>query len=218
MSKKILILLAAVFILGTVVVIVEKPFHERFDTGEGSLFYPDLKEADIAAIEIEYLVNGTRFEKDLDGKWVVSLKETAIQKKIEEADKKEAKNKSAEKGKQEKSTAEKTAQKKLPAEPSKVEELITTLVELKKGTPVTDDPEKQGPLELTNAALNVALFDAKGKKLARLFVGKQGPDIFSTFVRDETDGHIYLVDEQLSGIFNRPIEEWAKKEEEKEKN
>ena len=205
MTKKILILLSLVVILGLVVILAQKPFHHRFDTGEGSPFYPDLKEEEIAALEIEYLVNGTRFEKDPEGKWLVMTKETELQKQIGAEEKKQAKQ-----------TEEKIEHKKITADGDKVQEIIDTLVELKKGPPVTDNPEKQGLLELTDAALNVAAFDMQGKELAKLYVGKQGPDIFSTFVRNKGDNTIYLVDKHLSGIFSRPIEEWLKKEEEKQ--
>lgn len=200
MTKKTLILFGVVFLLGLVVVLVEKPFRHRFDTGEGSLFYPDLKEEEIAAIEIEYLANGTRFEKDPAGKWLVQLKETELQKQV---------------GAQEKKPAKEINHKKLPADGDKVQEVIDTLVELEKGPPVTDNPEKQGLLELTEASLHVTAFDAEGKDLAKLYVGKQGPDIFSTFVRDGGDNTIHLVDKHLPGIFNRPIEEWVEKEEDK---
>ena len=40
--------------------------------------------------------------------------------------------------------------------------------------------------------------------------------LMATFVRNKGDNTIYLVDKHLSGIFSRPIEEWLKKEEEKQ--
>lgn len=192
MTKKILILFFAVFLLGLVVVFLEKPFGTRYESEGETPFYPELKVEDVAAIEIEYFTRGTRFEKDEEGKWQVRSKKTKLQEEIE---------------KQKKPSLTEV----FPADPQKVAQILEIFTGLKKRAPVSTNPEKQGLLHLTNVSLNVTLLNQDGNKLARLFLGKQGPDIFSTFIRDENSSEVYLVNKHLQGIFDRTLEEWKEK-------
>lgn len=172
---------------------LDHPFSDRFGLEEGP-FFPGLKKEDIASIEIEFFIQGTRFEKDSSGDWFVAAKKTALQEQLE----KEKKTDSL--------PAVSTG--KFQADPQKVQGIITAITDLQKGTAVSDNPAKQGVLQIAPAGLKVTLFDAKGKKLARLFVGKQGPDLFSSFVRDEESDTIYLVEGNLQGLLNRQFSDW----------
>lgn len=57
-------------------------------------------------------------------------------------------------------------------------------------------------------SLHVVFFGPHNKELARLRIGRQGPDLFSTFVTlgDSTD--VYLVEENLFNLMMREFEEW----------
>lgn len=57
-------------------------------------------------------------------------------------------------------------------------------------------------------SLHVVFFGQQDKELARLRIGRQGPDLFSTFVTlgDSTD--VYLVEENLFNLMMREFEEW----------
>lgn len=101
---------------------------------------------------------------------------------------------------------------KAEADVDKVNNLIDVLLGLEAGLPVSTNPDKQNELQVGNAGLKVTLFDTKGEKKGLLMVGKQGPNLFSTFVRKEGENEIYLVEEYLAGIVNQPWEAWKKKE------
>lgn len=195
MSKKILILLTLILVLGGLVLVLEHPFSDRFGVKEKP-FYPNLEKDEVAAIEIEYFIQGTRFEKDNQGNWTVAAKKTELQENLEKEKKTDP--------------LPAISTVKFPANPDKIGTILTTLTDLKKGTEVSDNPEKQGILQIAPTGLKVTLFDEKGKKLVRLFVGKQGPDLFSSFVRDEASNGIYLVEGNLQGLLNRQFEDWKK--------
>lgn len=98
------------------------------------------------------------------------------------------------------------------ADSEKANNLIDILLGLEVGLLVSTNPDKQNELQVGNAGLKVTLFDTKGEKKGLLMIGKQGPNLFSTFVRKEGENEIYLVDEYLSGIVNVPFDAWKKKE------
>ncbi|MDO8520022.1 MAG: DUF4340 domain-containing protein [Deltaproteobacteria bacterium] len=187
MSKKIVILLSIILFLGALVLLLDNPFEDRFSTEE-ELFYPDLKKEEIAAIEIEHFIQGVRFEKKEKAEWLVKEFETPLAKQV----------------------GSKPEANQAPADPQKIDQIITVLTELKKETPISANPEKQGLLQISKAGLNVTFLDGKGKKIARLFIGKQGPDLFSSFVRDEKSDDVYLVEGNLQGLLNRRFEDWQR--------
>ncbi len=101
---------------------------------------------------------------------------------------------------------------KFLADVERVDRILHFFTEVKKGEPMTTDENKFPALQLDTTGISVTLFNAKGDKLSRMIIGKQGPDVFSTFVRDENDKKAYLVETYLTNMLNVPIEEWKKKE------
>lgn len=233
MTKKIFILFGIVIILGLIALVVEKPHLDRFSRNEEIKIYSSLKTEDITAVEIEYFTQGTRLEKGTDGQWMVQSKKTEMLKQIEEsekakeieADKTKSKGNSPKgsqtRGKKKESEKDNATtesepnlkgDEKYPADAEKIEGLLDTLTLLNRNTLVTSNPDKHDSLELGSKGLNVTLYNSKGVKVVKLKVGKQGPNLFSTFVRDENENNVYLVDEYLKGYLNVPAEGWKKKE------
>lgn len=202
MSKHILKLAILAIFLGLLV------FFRPWEMApKSSLFYPRLKVDEVVAIEVEHFIEGLRFERGSDGQWTVAPKKTALKEQVEGQEK-------ATKGEEEKLLEEKT--EKFPADAEKVLQIIQTVSTLEKHEPVSSNPEKQNTFQIFPAGLKVSFFNKDGKQIARLFVGKQGPDYFSTYVKDENSSEVYLVSEPLPSLLNRTIEEWKKKEGEKE--
>ena len=208
MTGKIKILLLVLLILSGLVLLVDNPFSRRFEP-EGTLLFPSLKKDAVTAIEIENLMEGIRLTKDEKGDWKVEKKQTELARKIEEQESRTPDKKKEGRGETSKETGP------VPADPAKADQVIALLAGLKKGTPVSTNPEKQGQFQVTEVALNVTLFDKGGSKLARIFVGKQGPNFFSTFIRADGSSEVYLSEETFTAG-RQPLEEWKKKEEGKQ--
>lgn len=98
-------------------------------------------------------------------------------------------------------------QQTFPANPDQVNRVLQFLTTVTKGILITTDKTKFPALQLTEG-LEIIVKNAEGKKLAGMIIGKQGPDIFSTFVRDDSEDKAYLVEAYLTGMLNVPIEEW----------
>ncbi len=194
MKRKIVFLTCIVVALGLFIALFEKP--NRFEPENKFSLFPDLKSTEIGAIEIDYFVKGTRLEKGNQNQWWVTEKETELGGKIAEKTKNE----------------DKKSPQREEADTEKVTHMIEVLTGLQVGLPVSTNPDKQNELQVGNSGLKVTLFDAQGEKKEILRVGKQGPTLFSTFVRKEGKNEIYLVDEYLSGIVNLPLDAWKKKE------
>ncbi|HBF11850.1 MAG TPA: hypothetical protein DDW49_00420 [Deltaproteobacteria bacterium] len=204
MSKKILTLLVVFLALGLVVALFEKPFGPKNET-IGEPFIQISKE-NIVAIEIEHFIQGFKFSKNAENKWVVEEKKTALQEKMEQTKPDTAKKEGA---KDKKKTGETSTP--VVANQEMVERMIDVLLALPKGVPVTNNPEKYTLFEIHDYGLNLGFFDKEGKKLARVYIGKEGPDLFSSYVRLEGEKEVYLVAEQLKGMLNHTLDEWKER-------
>lgn len=201
MTGKVKYLLLVLLVLSVLVLLVENPFSTRFNPKESTLF-PGLKKDEVAAIEIENLMEGIRLSKNDKGEWGVAEKKTELAKKIEEQSK-DAKSKAGE-------PPAVAVPAPGPADPEKAGQVVALLADLRKGTPVSSNPEKHSLFQVTEVGRKVTLFDKGGKKVARLFVGKQGPNFFSTFIRPDNSSEVYLSDAPFH-VLRQPLEEWSLK-------
>ena len=212
MNKKIITLLIIILALGGVVLVFDNPFQAQFRQAENKLFFPNLKIENLAAIEISYFTQGVRLEKTpgaqgLDGPWMVKNMPTDLTKKIESQSDNDSKSQVTRDNLR--STDDGVPYE---ADPDKVQALLEQLVSLQHGAPSTSDPAKQEGFDLSETrAHQILLRDKDDKEMAKIFVGKQGPDPFSTFVRLPDNNDIYLIDDYLPRYFSFPTEEWRKK-------
>lgn len=95
-----------------------------------------------------------------------------------------------------------------PADAAKVSEALTTLQQFTTTSLVSTNPEKQGVFQVNQLGLQVRAYDAAGALLAHVYVGKQGPDFFSTYVRHGGEDRVYLTRTSLSGHFPTVLEYW----------
>ncbi len=182
MTKKTTILSFILILVGLIAFIMDHPFQHRFEPENIKPFYPNLDTQSITVIEINYFTQGTRLEKK-DHTWFVQGRKNPPLPDWGE---------------------------QVEADESKVMDLLSAVKELEISDPVTSDPQKQSAFQLIPNSLSVTLWDNTGEKKVRFYIGKQGPDIFSTFIRDENSNDIYLVDIALQGMLNIPWEEWKK--------
>ncbi len=103
-----------------------------------------------------------------------------------------------------------SGEKPYPADGALVSSALSTLKELKPDSIASRNQEKYRALQVDEvSALKVVAFDPNGKKLVSLFVGKKGPTFTSQYVRKFQENVVYLVNKNLSAVFEK--DEWRDK-------
>jgi len=199
MKRKLNILFVVTGILVFMFMFLKNPFEDKHDASYIP-FYPSLKYDDVAAVEIENFVYGTKLVKQEDGGWTISPLKTKLRKKVEQKD----------------NSLENNIDELItyPADEKKVERLINKLVDLERNEPVSVNAENHGVYEISDLSMNVKLKDEKQKILAHLFIGKSGPTPYMTYIKDASSDDVYLVSEILRGLVDQALEGWKKKPEE----
>jgi hypothetical protein len=60
-------------------------------------------------------------------------------------------------------------------------------------------------------ATEVVLLGPEEKEIAHLYIGKSGPDLFSTYIRKAESDEVFLYEEHLRGQFDREVNNWRDK-------
>lgn len=190
--KKPYLILLGVFLLVLIVWWFERP--DKPDVGDFQSFvlYPKLEDERAARIEIEHLVNGILLEAETLG-WSVSDMETDLAKETKEA----------EGGSDAKEKIEKYS-----ADGEKIQALIDSLAKLEARSLVSTNPEKQPVYQVNELAKRVKIYNGKGKKIVDLFVGKNGPEMFSEYVRRDGENEVYLTNMQVGAKAPVEVEKW----------
>ncbi|MBW1679548.1 MAG: DUF4340 domain-containing protein [Deltaproteobacteria bacterium] len=96
-----------------------------------------------------------------------------------------------------------------PADPQVVEGAIRKLQGLKKINLISRKKDKLALFEVKEGmGMEVMLFGPEDKKMAHLFIGKSGPDLFSTYIRRAESDEVFLYEEYLKGNFDRQVNNW----------
>lgn len=199
-KSTLLIFLGLVLFLGGVVFIFNDPAVDHFAPTKTHPLFKKIKKDDITQVDISYFTNGTRFKKN-NQTWQVASFTTDLKNEIQKTN--SVPSDSSDKNN--KTNSETTF---IDVDANKINSLLDTLLELSVSDPVSKSLEKQNQFQVGKLGLTVKFLNASGEELALLHVGKQGPNLFSTFVRLEGDDHIYLVSEGLTSLLQKPIEEW----------
>ena len=99
-----------------------------------------------------------------------------------------------------------------PADPQLVEEAIEKVKSLKKLNLVSRKKDKHAIFEVKEGkGMEVMLFGPDDKEIAHLFIGKSGPDLFSTYIRKAGSDETFLYDGYLKGSFDYSVNNWRDK-------
>jgi hypothetical protein len=74
--------------------------------------------------------------------------------------------------------------------------------------PVATANSDQKLFEINEYSLHIIFYDRQGKELDRISVGKEGQDLFTSYVKKRGSTDIYLVSENLRALLWRNYEEW----------
>jgi len=98
------------------------------------------------------------------------------------------------------------------ADTQAVQALLDTLASLATGSRVSRTPGRHALYEVDQAkGLRVEALDSTGRAAAAVVIGKNGPNIFSTFVRASGSDEVYLVDGILQARASKTLSEWRDK-------
>lgn len=98
------------------------------------------------------------------------------------------------------------------ADSSAVNALLDQLAALPAGTMVSHNPDRHALYEVSaDTGLRVEAYDGTGGRIAAVTIGKNGPNIFSTYVRPEGSDKVYLVDGILQAAASKTVNEWRDK-------
>jgi len=92
-----------------------------------------------------------------------------------------------------------------------VQALIESLAELKTNSMVSRKPDRHALFEVTaETGVQVETLGHEGT-LAKVLIGKSGPNIFSTYVRIVGNDEVYLIDGILKNTISKTLNEWRNK-------
>ena len=98
------------------------------------------------------------------------------------------------------------------AETAAVTSLLEQVRKIKSATVASRNPKNFDSFEISDAkAVDVKIKDAGQKVLAQVLLGKNGPDIFSTYVRAKDAGTVYLAPGLLKNMADRELKDWRDK-------
>jgi len=192
-NKRPYIYLAIAVVAALIVLAIESPRISRVsDVGDG-YFIPDYATSDVATVEVAQLINGVRLARDGE-EWLVSdfttpMKQTLLEKEGRKIE----------------------TPRRYAADSSRVENALGAFGGLEEGVLVSDNPEKQRFYRVGPAGLRVKGMDADGKTIFDIVIGKNGPDMASTYIRNAHEDKVYLVHRSLLGAFSTRVDDWRSK-------
>lgn len=156
---------------------------------------------DIAGFQIEHFTNALLFKKEGEGNWLVKQVKGALAEKIEAGTKEKVANED---------------ENFVNADPELVAQALMTLTQVKKTPPIAVTQDSSS-FEINPYSLNVRLFDKEGIALETVYIGKNGPEFFSTFIKKGDGPEIFLANANLRGLFLRDFKGWVYEDEEDKK-
>lgn len=150
---------------------------------------------DVQSFQINHFISGIFFQRK-DGLWQVKHVKNELALQIE--------------AKGEGGFAEEDSDFK-PADSTEVAKVLTYLCELRGLSPVATGGDVSKIFEINLHSLHVIFFDKDGKELDRLFIGKDGADHYSSYIKRPDSNQIYLAEQNFRLLLQRNFEEWLPK-------
>jgi hypothetical protein len=102
-----------------------------------------------------------------------------------------------------------TSSNNFPADQEAVEKLLETIKGFTTQDMISRNPQKQN-IYLVNDKMGIGttVSDVKNKVLAHVYIGKNGPNFMSTYVRKEAANEVYLQPGYLKSVFDKGKTEW----------
>jgi hypothetical protein len=95
-----------------------------------------------------------------------------------------------------------------PADSMAVKNVLNAAAEMKVGTIISQNPERQQEFMVDSLNGNLAQFYTGERLLSQIIIGKMSPDFSSSYVRIPGASEVYLAPGQLSFNFSRQRAQW----------
>ena len=103
-------------------------------------------------------------------------------------------------------------QKTYPADKASIDNLLEAVGKIKIEAIASKNPKKYKELEVDqDKGVEVTIEDGAKKTLAHFYVGKSGPDLFSTYLRMADAQQVVLATGMLKMTFDRELKDWRNK-------
>ncbi len=105
-----------------------------------------------------------------------------------------------------------SGQKTYQADKTPIDNLLDSVGKIKIEAIVSKNPQKQKEFEVDQEkGVEVRIEDGAQKTLAHFYVGKSGPDLFSTYLRRADATQVVLASGMLKMTFDRELKDWRNK-------
>ncbi len=101
-----------------------------------------------------------------------------------------------------------TTMEDYPADSEGVKELLEKVGDFDNARHVSDNPKNQAEYQVDSSGVEAKLMDANDKVLAHIFVGKNTPGIFNSYVRAADSNDVYIGNGYLQGTFDKGTRTW----------
>ena len=95
-----------------------------------------------------------------------------------------------------------------PADNEGVKDLLEKVVEFDNSRHVSDNPKNRAEFQVDSSGVEAKLLDSEEKTLAHLFVGKNTPGIFNSYVRVADSNDVYIGNGYLQSTFDKGERTW----------
>ena len=95
-----------------------------------------------------------------------------------------------------------------PADSEGVKDLLEKVAEFDNSRHESNNPKNQAEYQVDSSGVEAKLLDAEEKMLAHLFVGKNTPGIFNSYVRAADSNDVYVGKGYLQSIFDKGERTW----------
>jgi hypothetical protein len=194
MNKKLIMQLSLVFAVLLVLALSVKKMREGAEIDKKNLFPFALENVD--SFQVNHFATGILFKRK-EGEWQVKRVENDLTKELKE--------------KMSDGLPE-VDKDFVRANSAKVAKVLAYLLQIQVTEPVAVNTDDFATFQINPHSLHVIFYDKEGKMLDRLNVGKQGPDMFTSFVKKGNLDGIYLVEQNFQLLLQRPFEQWLFKE------
>ncbi len=176
--------------VATVVLLIEDPRRPRIDDAGEATFSPGFDSDRVEAVEVSRLLDGARLRRDGE-RWLVSDMLTPLRDNLII-----------------KESGRRPGERWHRADRTRVTSALGSFGGLPPGVVVSAKEENRRLYQVDATGLRVKLIDKAGKTIEDVIIGKNGPDMASSYIRRTDGDEVYLVGRALAGVFSPNASDW----------
>ena len=181
-----MMILLGALVVTLVIIAIEKPSEAPFIS--------DYDVDDVWHIEVSQLLDETTLKREGSG-WIVAESPTPLKEELLKGEGREI-----------------PAIEWRPALESRISHALKILGNLDEGIVVSRRADKRALYRVDATGLHIKLAATDGRIIADVWIGKNGPDYGSSYIRRADEDEIYIVRRPLLGLFSPVATDWLPRE------